>query len=143
MFYGSFNHSLDNKNRCRIPARLRSQLGDGAPVIVKGQDRCLYIYSASHIESLAEQLKIGNAQQHHIKALRLFLASMYNIEEDNQKRFTLNNSLKEYANINKEIVFLGVNGRIEMWSKEAWEEYNNVDENTESTMFETLAEYGL
>lgn len=143
MFYGSFNHSLDEKNRCRIPARLRKQLGEGTPVIVKGQDRCLYIYSERHIKDMEEQLKNANAQQHQLKALRLFLASMYNIEEDKQKRFTLNNTLKEYANIEKEIVFVGVNGRIELWNKEAWDSYSNVDVMSESEMFETLAEYGI
>lgn len=143
MFYGSFYHSLDAKNRCRIPARLREQLGNGTHVIVKGQDRCLYIYSASQINGLAEQLKNANAQQKQIKALRLFLASMYNIEEDGQKRFTLNNSLKEYANIEKDVVFVGVNGRIEVWNKDAWEEYQNVDDNAAANMFETLSEYGL
>lgn len=143
MFYGSFYHSLDEKNRCRIPARLRKQLGDGTPVIVKGQDRCLYIYSERHIKDMEEQLKNANAQQHQLKALRLFLASMYNIEEDKQKRFTLNNALKEYANIGKEIVFVGVNGRIELWNKEAWDNYSNVDVMSESEMFETLAEYGI
>lgn len=141
MLFGSYEHSLDQKNRLRIPARLKQELGSDA-VIVKGRDGCLYIYPSETKTRLAEKLNEVNLTPKELKGLRLFLASMYPIDEDNQGRFTLNSSLKQYANINKDLLFVGLNNRIEVWAKEMWEttQANDVDM---SELLEDLSQFGI
>ena len=58
------------------------------------------------------------------KALRLFMSSCHEVEEDNQGRLLLPMALKEYAHIVKDIVLIGVGNRVEIWAKEEWEKYS-------------------
>ena len=49
----------------------------------------------------------------------------------------------EYAGIKKEIVSIGVSNRIEIWSKESWNEYNNEENFVDNQIAEKMAELGI
>ena len=75
--------------------------------------------------------------------LRLLFSSAIEIEEDNQGRFLLPTNLKTYAKINKEVIFIGVGNRIELWASECWQEYCENTKNNFEEILSSLGEYGI
>ena len=142
MLIGEFRHQLDDKNRIRIPAKLRNQLGNDY-IVMKGTNGCLFIFSQEEIEntlnSKLRELPLGDLKAQ--KSLRALFSSGYNIEEDSQGRFVLPNYLKEYAGIKKNVVSVGVGNRVELWDEEVWDNYNG-DVNIDDVIGE-LTRYGI
>lgn len=125
MLIGEYQHSLDAKNRMIVPSKLREDLGNKF-VITKGLDGCLYIYPTDEWEKLQEKLKTLPLTNKDARAfVRFFFAGASEVEIDKQGRGLIPQNLKEYAGIEKEIVSIGVLSRVEIWSREKWNEYNN------------------
>ncbi|MGL4873641.1 MAG: division/cell wall cluster transcriptional repressor MraZ [Clostridium sp.] len=132
MFIGEYQHSLDIKNRITVPAKLKEGL-QGKFVVTKGLDHCLYVYPINEWEKLEEKLKKLPLTDRNARAfVRFFFSGACEIELDKQSRGLIPQNLKEYAKIEKDIVSIGVLTRIEIWSKESWNEYNNSDMDFES-----------
>jgi len=136
MFTGEYHHTLDGKGRVIIPSRLREGLGDRF-VITRGLDHCLFVYPNSEWVRLEQKLKELPFTKKDSRAfMRLFFSGAMEVEADKQGRVLIPQNLREYAGIEKDVMFIGVSNRVELWSKEAWEEYfNSADEN-----YEELAE---
>ena len=129
MFFGEYQHALDTKNRIIVPAKLREELGNKF-VITKGLDGCLYDYPLAGWKILEEKLKTLPLTNKDARAfVRFFFSGACEIELDKQYRGVIPQNLKEYAGIEKDIVSIGVLSRVEIWSKEKWDEYNesNID----------------
>lgn len=129
MFIGEYQHSLDSKNRMIIPSKLREGLGETF-VITKGLDGCLYAYPMNEWKVLEEKLKQLPLTSKDARAfVRFFFSGANEIDIDKQGRALIPQNLLVYANIDKDIVSIGVSNRIEIWSKKKWEEYNdsNID----------------
>lgn len=142
MLIGEYRHSLDDKNRMRIPAKLRNQLGSDY-VIMKGTNGCLFVFSQKEIEETLnaklKDLPLGDLQAQ--KSIRALFSSGYTVDEDSQGRFVLPTYLKEFANIKKNIVSVGVGNRVELWDEESWDSYNdgvNIDD-----VIGDLTKYGI
>ena len=142
MLIGEYKHQLDEKNRLRIPAKLKSKLGSNC-IAMKGTNGCIFIFSQEEMEQTLNaklrELPLGDLKAQ--KSLRTLFSSGYEIEEDAQGRFVLPGYLKEYAKIKKGIVSVGVGNRVEIWSQEAWEEYNG-DVDFDAVMGD-LTKYGI
>ena len=121
----NYTHQLDAKNRMRIPAKLREELGEGYSITV-GSGGCLYVYSKEKMEEVKTTLKnINSFREKQLKAARFILYNTWQAEEDKQGRILLPENLRKYAKIEKNvIVFKGPNC-IEIWSEEVWNEYFN------------------
>ncbi len=119
----NYSHQLDAKNRMRIPAKLREELGEGYSITV-GSGGCLYVYSKEQMKSVTDNLKNINAyREKQLKAARFVLYNTWQAEEDKQGRILLPENLRKYARIEKNvIVFKGPNC-VEIWSEEVWNEY--------------------
>ncbi|MCX7884125.1 MAG: division/cell wall cluster transcriptional repressor MraZ [Caloramator sp.] len=129
MFIGEYQHALDAKNRIIIPSKFREELGN-IFVITKGLDGCLYCYPMEEWKKLEEKLKSLPLTNKDARAfVRFFFSGAADIEADKQGRALIPQNLIEYAGIVKDIVSIGVSTRIEIWSKEKWDEYNkqNID----------------
>ena len=129
---GEFNHSIDSKGRLIIPSKLRDSLGEHF-VITKGMDGCLFLYPENEWEAFEEKLRtlpLTNKKARDFK--RFFLGSAVEGEIDKQGRVLLSSSLRTYANLEKEVVLAGVLDKVEIWSKDAWEDRTaEVEENIE------------
>lgn len=126
MFLGTYNHQIDQKNRIRVPAKFKSELGSDF-VITKGTSGCLFVVPGSSnglFEKIAALPLFDKDAQ---KSARLLLSSAFVAEEDGQGRVLLPKELLLHAKIVKDIVFVGVGQRVEIWAKEVWEEYQNAD----------------
>ena len=121
----NYTHQLDAKNRMRIPAKLREELGDGYSITV-GSGNCLYVYTKEQMQDVKNTLsKINRYKENQLKAARFILYNTWEAEEDKQGRILLPENLRKYAKIEKNvIVFQGPNC-IEIWSEEVWNEYFN------------------
>jgi len=135
MFIGEYQHGLDPKNRIIVPVKLREGLGNTF-VITKGLDGCLYAYPLEEWRILEEKLKnLPLTNKDARLFVRFFFSGACEVELDKQGRGLIPQNLKEYAGIEKDIVSIGVLSRVEIWSKEKWNEYNesNID-------FDSIAE---
>ena len=141
MFMGEYNHTIDAKGRLIVPSKFRETLGDTF-VVTKGLDGCLFVYDNEEWGIFEEKLKslpITNKEARQF--VRFFLAGAAEVEVDKQGRILVPNVLRECAELNKDVVLIGVASRIEIWSKERFEgmtAYEDMDE-----IAEHMAELGL
>lgn len=124
----NYTHQLDAKNRMRIPAKLREELGDGYTVTV-GTGGCLYVYTAEQMKSVKAALKkINPFKEKQLQVARYILYNSWEAEEDKQGRILLPENLRKYAKIEKNVVVFKGPNCVEIWSEEVWNDYfNNVD----------------
>lgn len=121
----NYAHQLDAKNRMRIPAKLREELGSGYSITV-GTGGCLYVYTAEQMEQVKATLTNINAfRDKQLKAARFILYNTWEAEEDKQGRILLPENLRKYAKIEKNIIVFKGPNCIEIWSEEVWNEYFN------------------
>lgn len=142
MFFGTYRHLIDEKNRFRVPAKLKDSLGENW-VITKGANGCLFGFSKQTMEQDIYP-KLNGISMFDAKAqkpLRILFSSAFETEEDKQGRVLLPQELKTYAGITKNIVTIGVGSRIEIWAEEAFDAYTQgSDFSTES---KKLSDYGI
>lgn len=124
MLIGTYYHQLDQKNRFRVPSKLKASLGEDA-VITKGTSGSLYLLSRTELENnVFGKMNAQSMFDEEIqRSFRLLLSSSHELEVDAQGRALLPQSLKSYAGITKNIVIIGVGNRVEIWAEEAWEKY--------------------
>lgn len=140
MFMGEFNHSIDTKGRIIVPAKFREELGEEF-VVTLGLDGCLFLYPQAEWCEFVEQLKHlpGNREARQLQ--RYFLAGAMTCEADKQGRMLIPAKLREHAGLEKEVVFVGVLGKIEIWSKERWDANNDFGDM--ESIAENLSELGI
>ncbi len=141
MFMGEYNHTIDIKNRLIIPSKFREALGEEF-VITKGLDGCLFVYDHAEWTAFEEKLKSLPLTNKDARTfVRFFLAGAASVEVDKQGRVLVPSVLKDFAGINKDVVLIGVASRIEIWSKERWDD-ESAYEDVES-IAEHMSELGL
>jgi MraZ protein len=137
---GEFNHSIDAKGRIIIPSKFRDDLGDDF-VITLGLDGCLFAYPNKEWLSFVEELRKLPGTKEARQLQRYFMAGAAACEADKQGRILIPSKLRESAGLDKDIVFVGVLNKIEIWSKERWE--NNNDYDDVDAIAEHMSEYGI
>lgn len=143
MFMGEYQHTLDAKGRLIIPAKFRDELGTGS-VMTRGLDNCLFLFPAEEWEILEGKLKTlpltkSDARQF----VRFLFSGATECELDKQGRINVPQNLREYAQIEKDAVVIGVSSRVEIWSKEKWESYVNQAEESFENIAENIVELGI
>ena len=141
MFMGEYRHSIDEKGRLIVPSKLREQLGREF-IATKGLDKCLYLYPMEEWRHVEEQLrdKIMTDPKSR-KIVRFFLAGAVPCELDKQGRVVIPTQLREYADINKDVVLAGMLTRLEVWDERNWDEANTVSDMDE--MAQVMADMGI
>ena len=124
---GEYDCKLDAKGRMRLPSGLIAQLGEGEKlkfVINRGFEKCLMLYPEAvwnKISAEVDQLNLYNKKNRDF--VRYFYRGAQELQMDSADRILLPKRLMEYAGIDKEVVLSAYNGRIEIWTKE---EYDNL-----------------
>ncbi len=140
MFMGTYDHSIDTKGRVIVPAKFREALGDSF-VVTLGLDGCLFVYPNDEWEDFVNQLKELPGNKEARKLQRYFMAGAAPCDVDKQGRVLIPSNLREKAGLEKDIVFVGVMSKIEIWSRQRWDEnddFDNVDD-----IAEHMSELGL
>lgn len=143
MFIGEYSHNLDDKGRLAIPVKFRDQVKKGA-VVTRGLDNCLFLYTKTEWEKLAEKLAALPISQANSRAFaRLMLAGAMDLEIDKQGRVILPEYLRQFAGLKKEVVLAGLYNRIEIWDNEKWNAYKGQTEAESGNIAERMAELGV
>ena len=141
MLIGTYRHSIDSKKRMRIPSKFKAELGSNC-IITKGTGTNLMVFSGDGFQNLYERLSnLSIFDDSAQKPVRKFLSSAFEAEEDAQGRILLPKELALYAEITKNIVFVGVGNRVEIWAEEIWDKMQEDD--GEETDFTVLAKLGV
>lgn len=128
MFMGEYNHTIDAKGRLIIPSKFRELLGEEF-VLTKGLDGCLSIYPMDEWKAFEEKLRALPLTNKNARTFtRFFVAGATNCELDKQGRILVPQTLREFAGLDKDVVLTGNLNRIEVWSKEKWNENRNYDD---------------
>ena len=143
MFIGEFQHNLDQKGRIAIPAKFRKDFEDGL-IITRGIDKCLFIFSKSEWNKLAEKLsELPLAQANSRAFARLMFSGAVDEDLDNQGRILIPDYLRNYASLKKQLVINGLFNRLEIWDKNIWQDYKNKTENSSEEIAERLSQLGI
>lgn len=143
MFIGEYQHSLDNKGRIIIPSKFRDELGD-VFIITKGLDNCLFVYPKDEWNILENKLKLLPLTSKDARAfVRFFFSGATECELDKQGRILIPINLREHCKLDKEAVIIGVSTRVEIWSKEEWDLYNDDESLSYEAIAEKMAELGI
>ncbi|PKL85764.1 MAG: division/cell wall cluster transcriptional repressor MraZ [Ignavibacteriae bacterium HGW-Ignavibacteriae-1] len=135
-FKGQELHSIDNKGRVNIPAKMRRSISPDANdtfTVTRGQDDCIVAYPLDEWKNYEE--KFEELNQYDSKN-RFFLRKILMWSEevllDAQQRIMLPKKLTDFAEIEGKVLIVGMVDHIEFWNPEKFEEYlNNHDESYE------------
>ncbi|MGY4689725.1 division/cell wall cluster transcriptional repressor MraZ [Salibacterium sp. K-3] len=141
MFMGEHHHNVDDKGRMIIPSRFREGLGETF-VITRGMDECLFIYPMEEWERLESRLKSLPFTKKDARAFtRFFFSGAAECELDKQGRVSIPSTLRRYAEIHKECVVIGVSTRVEIWSRDKWEDYFEESRESFSDIAENIVDF--
>ncbi|MHB8171877.1 MAG: division/cell wall cluster transcriptional repressor MraZ [Thermincolia bacterium] len=143
MFMGEYQHTIDPKGRLIVPAKFREGLGENF-VATKGLDNCLFVYPMEEWQALEQKFKSLPFTKADARAfVRFFFSGASECELDKQGRILLPANLREYAKLDKDVVVIGVSSRVEIWSKDQWEQYNTQTEVSYEAVAEKLVDFDL
>jgi MraZ protein len=139
-------HTIDPKGRVSIPAKFRDVLTKKYDdrLVITNFDGCLVAYPYEewiHLEEKASSLSMVKKETRAF--MRFFYSSAIECGLDKQGRILIPQTLREYADLDKEVVLVGQLRKIEIWSKKRWSEeiikaHENFDE-----ISDVLSELGL
>lgn len=120
MLIGEFETKITDSNRVAVPKKFREELGNDL-MILNGYEGCLIIVDESKFLALTKDIIEGRFINDAVRDMTRFLVgSAQEIRLDNQGRFVLPQSLRDYAGLESECIFLGLFNWIELWSKSRW-----------------------
>jgi MraZ protein len=139
-FKGSDTYLIDAKGRVSMPSKMRRNIEPAANmtfVITRGLEKCLYAYPLDEWKRLEETIR--NLPQSNEKDrffVRMLMQWSEEVQLDSQFRLLLPKSLVEFAEIQKEVFFIGVLDHIELWNPQHFKRY--IESKKES--YENVAE---
>ncbi|NLU53747.1 MAG: division/cell wall cluster transcriptional repressor MraZ [Clostridiaceae bacterium] len=131
MLIGKYTNALDAKGRVFVPAAFRGDLGDRFVLTRGSEEKSLYIYPMKEWEKFVEKLQqLPTSKKNSRAIIRHFCANATNCDMDSQGRINIPQELREKAELQKEVVFIGTVNRIELWSAENYKqtEVDDIDE---------------
>ena len=140
MFYGEYEHSIDRKGRLIIPSKFREAVKENYVerfFVTRGLDTCLFVFTEEEWkkqETRFKSLPFTSSQSRQFN--RLYFSGACEVACDKQGRILVPQFLKDFAQIKRDVVVVGVSNRIEIWGKEKWQEFFR---NTKDS-FEKIAE---
>jgi MraZ protein len=141
MFFGEYEHTIDDKNRLTLPARFRDALSDGV-VLTRGLDECLDVYARGDWNTMVEaQLASLDPFSKEARELkRFFFSAASDAELDKQGRVLVPAALQRHASLGREVVVTGVHDHLEIWARAAWADHLTKVEGSADDVAERLAQ---
>lgn len=138
MFMGEYHHNIDEKGRLIMPSKFRYDLGENF-IVTRGIDSCLFVYPKETWNKLTSKLNELSFTKKDVRSFQRFFLSAATLSEfDKQGRINIPTPLADYASLTKECVIIGVNDRIEIWSKENFDKFLNDNIDNISEIAENL-----
>ncbi len=157
MFRGLYEHSIDAKGRTSLPVRFREVLerldAEANPgtatteprlIITTGIDRCLVAYPVSAWLAFEEKLAgLSQFDPAVVQLKRIYVAGATECTVDRHGRLQLPPMLREYAGLNRDLVWAGMVTTAEIWAKETWTEQSLASRTNRDAILRPLTELGL
>lgn len=146
MFRGRFHYGIDNKGRLSIPSKFREVLSSNYDerLIVTNFDQCLWAYPITEWQELERKVSELPQFLDEVRALqRVFISAATECPLDKQGRVLIPPSLRDYADIKRDVVLVGMTKRIEIWSRERWDMVFESAQRKLETLGSKLADLGL
>jgi MraZ protein len=120
MFLGRYRFSLDNKGRLTIPVRYRAPLDEGT-YITKGFEKNLVVMTTTAFLNISKQVSEKNYTDPTARLLKRYIFSNgEQVEMDKAGRILIPQFLRQAANLDTEVVLVGLGDFFEVWSPENW-----------------------
>ena len=140
MFYGEYLHTIDRKGRLILPAKFREACKAHFVekfFVTRGLDKCLFMFAEEEWRSQETKFKaISFTKQQARTFNRLYFSGAVEVVPDRQGRILIPQYLKDFAEIKKDVMIVGVSNRAEIWAKDKWQEFYG----TSKQSFEEIAE---
>jgi len=122
---GTHLRTLDQKKRLGLPRKVREQLSDPTTMFVTpGPDQCLWLYTRSGLENLAEKLDQTPATDAEARVFRrLYFAQTEAVDLDRAGRILVPDRLVQFAGLQHDVVLIGIRDHLELWDAQRWEQY--------------------
>ena len=138
IFYGEYEHGIDNKGRLILPARFRDvakEQGIEKFFLTRGLDKCIFMFAEGEWQNQENRFKNMSFTKAQARSFnRLFFSGAVDVLPDKQGRFIIPNYLKDFAGIKSEVIVIGVANRIEIWDAKQWQDfYKNTSQDFEKT----------
>ena len=142
MLVGHYQTKIDLKNRTAVPAKYRQVLGKKV-VLAQWYENCLVIVSKNQWGALLKQITqkpfiVSPARE----TDRFLLGNAFEIDLDSQGRFVVPPTLTKYAGLDKEVVFIGLLNRVEIWDKNNWDKHQKYLNEKAADIAEALSQAG-
>ncbi|HSV86537.1 MAG TPA: division/cell wall cluster transcriptional repressor MraZ [Levilinea sp.] len=126
MFFGQYEHTVDEKGRLTIPSRYRDLLLDGA-YITQGFDQNLMVLTAAAFERVyarVNRMSLTDPIARQLK--RLIFSYADRVEVDRAGRILIPQFLRTSAQLDGAAIMVGVGDYFEIWSPDRWQEQNSI-----------------
>ncbi len=139
MLLGTYEHSLDSKNRLTLPSGIRKNF-DTFVVLSIGIDKCAEIRTPEEFKSYTSMLqKVGISKEKYRTLLRTVLGNSFEIQIDSSNRVLVPSIITEFCNFSKNVVLIGVGDKMEVWSADIYNSIKRKDDiNALSSVVESL-----
>ena len=127
MYYGSHQTVIDDKGRITVPKKLYEAMERADHItwyITRGYRGCLYLYNLADWETLvkrAEETDLFDPRAHDF--LRMIYGCAIEVRVDRQGRMPIPPTLRSVANLDRDVILVGMKNHLELWRKDAWEQY--------------------
>ncbi len=123
MFLGTHTPRLDDKGRLVLPAKFREELAAGV-VLSKGQDHSVVVWPVAEFSDYAERIREASRTDAKARAYsRVLFSAAFDEHVDKQGRVSLPGTLREYADLDRDVVVVGNHATVEIWNPQQWERY--------------------
>ena len=140
MFYGTHEHTIDEKNRLTLPAKFRDGLGGGV-VLVRGIDRTVDVYPRESWEASVERIATLDSLTREAREMKRFVFAGATVTEvDKQWRVLVPPDLMRHASLGKEVSVVGVHDHIEIWNRPEWADHVSAIEGSVGDVAERAAD---
>lgn len=121
-FVGRFEHSVDSKGRVILPARFRDAFARGG-FLSSNREGCVALWTPGEFErQMAEMLEGSKSDRDGRNRARVWAADSLDVEVDKQGRMAIPARLREFAQLETDVLIMGAIDRIELWNPAVWEE---------------------
>jgi MraZ protein len=122
MLLGTWRQSIERRGQLLLPRSFRSALGERM-VLTRGFEPCIQAFSLEAWQQLATRIKQTSIGEPSGRALRRqFFGNAAELSIDERGRFTLPPDLQQYAGIDAESLFVGLDSYFEIWAENRWQQ---------------------
>lgn len=124
-FTSEYESKLDAKGRLVLPAKIKAQLpeaGGSELVIRRGFEQCLILYPMVEFKKVFSKISgLNEFNEEYRKLQRNFLSGVVTVELDNNGRFLIPRNMLAYAQIERDVMLVGMGNKVEVWNPTIYE----------------------